>query len=47
MKTFRVTYRWQDREYSAVVKHFTAHKALIASHVLMMPGAQPFAVEPA
>lgn len=44
-KTFRIYYRWQDRHYSSVMTHSTAYNALSAIGVMLMPGAQPYAVE--
>lgn len=45
MKTFRILYRWQDREYAAVLKNHTAYAALTASQTMLMPGAVAFGVE--
>lgn len=44
-KTYRISYRWQDRFYTTVMPHFTAYSALSASEIVLMPGAKPFAIE--
>jgi hypothetical protein len=45
VKTYRIFYRWQDRFYSTVMRHYNAYAALAASEVMLMSGAKPFAVE--
>lgn len=44
-KTYRISYRWQDRFYTAVMPHHTAYSALSAAEIMLMPGAKPFAIE--
>lgn len=44
-KTYRISYRWQDRFYTTVLQHRTAYSALSASEIMLMPGAKPFAIE--
>jgi hypothetical protein len=44
-KTYRISYRWQDRHYTTVMPHFSAYSALSASEIMLMAGAKPYAIE--
>jgi hypothetical protein len=43
-KTYRISYRWQDRFYTTVMPHLTAYSAFSAAEIMIMPGAKAFAI---
>lgn len=45
MKTYRILYRWQEREYATTMPGRSAHQAKLLADVTIMPGAQVFGVE--
>lgn len=43
-KTYRISYKWQDRHYTTVMPHTTAYSAWSAAELVVMPGAKPYAI---
>jgi hypothetical protein len=45
MMTFRISYKWMDRDYTTTVTHHNAAAALFVAKAQTMPGAKAYLVE--
>lgn len=45
MNTYKISYKWMDRDYFTVMQHVNATKAIAAAQTQIMMGARVYAVE--